>query len=488
MGRQELDAFSSLVDTARFLLDGATEAEFDSRREALVTAINEFYDERLAFVNTLDLSDTDRENMREVVRIQRRVALEAIPQMHESVEERLELEQDLQDEIADLRDEEIENEAERQAKITELHEDAARKREEIEEDHQEKLEDIRRKATQSREDVEREFGRDIEDILREAGADESLFSHGDFREIVRLAQTPNQQYLKEALSRRGIRLSGDDFSRIGELARERVRDNQDIGIRTQRERDNAQLRQARALEDLVARTEQREADINAQAEANATALTEALTPLLGEQSALSTAATAQTKAAEKQDTAADKMDTVATKQDTAAEKTDTAAEKLDTAAETIIDSDVPGAIDLVRKSAEASLRITDAIEDLPGILSGQLEESFDTIFDNLQETITELFQIRAGIQSGVGGFLLNTLIESEGRAVGIVGQTAAFALQSLGINPEQFAPSGGTAETASAIEQLTNVESPIPVEVTNSDEITPTPSLAALQTEIEGCV
>ena len=171
LGSQELDAFSSLVDTARFLLDGATEAEFASRREALVTAINEFYDERLAFVNTLDLSDTDRENMREVVRIQRRVALEAIPQMHESVEERLELEKELQDDIQDLRDEQLENEADRQAKITELHEDEARRREAIEEDHQRRLEDIRRDAADTALEKRVELERDLEDLFRESGAD-----------------------------------------------------------------------------------------------------------------------------------------------------------------------------------------------------------------------------------------------------------------------------------------------------------------------------
>ena len=133
LGQRGLGQLDSLVDTAQFLLDNATEAEFASRREALVTAINTFYDERIAFINGLDLSGTDRANMVAVADIQRNIALQAIPQMSESVRERLEMERELQDEIQDLRDEQIENEADRQAKITELHEDESRRREKIEE-------------------------------------------------------------------------------------------------------------------------------------------------------------------------------------------------------------------------------------------------------------------------------------------------------------------------------------------------------------------
>ena len=104
LGQRGLSAFDSLVDTAQFLLDNATEAEFNTRRENLINAINTFYDERLAFVNGLDLSDTDRANMQEVIRIQRQVALGAVPEMHESVIERIELERELQEQIQDLRD------------------------------------------------------------------------------------------------------------------------------------------------------------------------------------------------------------------------------------------------------------------------------------------------------------------------------------------------------------------------------------------------
>ena len=243
----------------------------------------------------------------------------------------------------------------------------------------------------------------------------------------------------------------------------------------------AEIRRQRQEEDLTDRTIEREADINAQAEATATALQEALTPLLGEQSALKTAA-------EKQTTAAENTDNAATKLDTSADKTDTAATKLDTVAQSINDSDIPGAIDLVRESAKASLRIAGAIEDLPGILSGHLEGSFERIFDDLQKTIVDILQIESGIQSGVGQFLINSLIESEGAVQGALGTITTAAFQALGIDPEQFTPPEdaapqATAETAVAIEALANTETAIPVEVTNSDDIYDPERIKELQSE-----
>ena len=65
LGRQGVGAFNSLVDTAQFLLDNATEAEFAQHRETLINAINTFYDERIRFIENLDLSDTDRANMQD---------------------------------------------------------------------------------------------------------------------------------------------------------------------------------------------------------------------------------------------------------------------------------------------------------------------------------------------------------------------------------------------------------------------------------------
>ena len=149
-------------------------------------------------------------------------------------------------------------------------------------------------------------------------------------------------------------------------------------------------RQRRALEDQGIREERQQEDaaegftksqqqIETEARATATAIQTALTPLLTEQ---------QTgEVAEKQVAAADK-------QIEAAEGTETAATDLGTVATALMDSDIPGAIDLVRQSAEASLGISSAISALPGLL----EDSFEKIFDDLQETIVEILQIESGIQ------------------------------------------------------------------------------------------
>ena len=164
LGERGVSQFSSLVDTAQFLLDNATEAEFATRRQELIDAINRFYDERIAFINNQDLSDTDRANMLAVANIQRNIALDAIPQMHDSVSKRLEMERNLQDEIQDLREKTLETERDLADALVDL-----------EEETQEKITDIQRKASQDREDIQREFSRDIEDILRESGADDALF-------------------------------------------------------------------------------------------------------------------------------------------------------------------------------------------------------------------------------------------------------------------------------------------------------------------------
>ena len=275
LGQRGLGQLDSLVDTAQFLLDNATESEFASRREALVTAINTFYDERIAFINGLDLSDTDRENMLAVANIQRNIALEAIPQMHESVTERLKLEQDLQDEIQDLRDEQVENEADRQAKITELHEDESRRRETIEEDHQRRLEDIRNAASESALDRRIELERDIEDLLRESGVE---LSDEQQRRLTSGLQSGFG--LDSLLDQLGINLDRDTRSRLGDISRDFGRESDDARRQRFFDEQNAVIRQQRAQSDLTRRTAEQETDINAQAEATATAIQNALELLL----------------------------------------------------------------------------------------------------------------------------------------------------------------------------------------------------------------
>ena len=51
LGQRGLGQLDSLVDTAQFLLDNASEAEFGTRRQNLIDAIDNFYDARIAFIN-----------------------------------------------------------------------------------------------------------------------------------------------------------------------------------------------------------------------------------------------------------------------------------------------------------------------------------------------------------------------------------------------------------------------------------------------------
>ena len=266
LGEQGLGAFDSLINTAQFLLDNATEAQFSNRREQLITAINTFYDERLAFINGLDLSDTDRANMLAVVDIQRNIAVEAVPQMHQSVVDRLELEKDLQADIADLRDDALDNEADRQQKLVDL-----------EQDTQDRILDIQRKATQSREDVEREFQREYEDITRERFEAEN--------EVLR--QFREGSITSDEANRRIEELQAESAREITELGREKNRDLEDIGIR-----------EGRRVSDVERTSGDREQDIIRQAEQEALALRDVLAPLLEQQGNPPPANEAETTTAE----------------------------------------------------------------------------------------------------------------------------------------------------------------------------------------------
>ena len=366
------------IGRASFNLGGATsETGFETLQTALITQINTFYDDEEQRIR--DLGGTAEEVSAAIAAntLARNNEIRGANDLtNEFEEDRLERIEDTEKEIQDLRDAALENEQDRQEAITELHEDAARKREEIEEDHQRRIEDIRRSATQSREDVEREFTQDIEDILRDAGVDESLFSHGNFDTIRRIAQSPSGlDDLQGFLSGLGINLDARGVEGVRSAGVERLRGLENVDIRAQRQQDSAQTRQTDALEDLVSLTERRDSDINAEAEATAQALTAALTPLL-EESAVNTAA--------------EKTDAAATNLDVAAGKTDAAATSLGTVAQDIADSDIPGVFNVVRESAAASLGIADAIEMFPAALESAVTDAFDRVLGELEEVFERL--------------------------------------------------------------------------------------------------
>ena len=273
-----LGQFNSLVDTAQFLLDTATEADFGARRQDLINAINDFYDERIAFINGLDLSDTDRANMLEVARIQRNIALEAIPEMHASVVERLRLAQELHDDIEDL-------EAQRERNA----EDRDQRLQDLAKDHQDRLTEIEERGLRDREDLQRDFNRSIEDVFRDAGLGEEFFLSGDFQDILRLSQIPGQQALQERLDALGIDLSGDDLERIRDRAVSRLRAQENVGIRQQR-----------AEADAAARADEQRQNALAQAEVIAAAIRTELAPLLQPELAIETPLNTETGTAEVQ--------------------------------------------------------------------------------------------------------------------------------------------------------------------------------------------
>ena len=467
------------ISRAQFDLGNAnSETDFEARRDNLITAINAYYDAEEERIEELKLTEGELKDLRQDTQLAREQALQqAETATNQFAELRIRTEMQVADEIQDLRDRELDNEADRQQAITELHEDSARRREEIEEDHQDRLRDIQLRFLRSREDIDREFGRDIEDILRDAGAD-TLLSPAELERFLRTAQSPDATGLASEASRLGANLSEDDISQIQGLARERLRDFENIDTTAERARSDAQHRVETARAEETARSEIRRQEIQDNATATADALQTALQPLLEQQAGLSTHTIQQ-----QEQTASLESQTAQTDSENASNFT-RSIDSLDTVAQSLNDSDIPSAINLVRESAAASLKISSAIQSLPGLL----ESSFERIFDDLQKTIVDILQIEAGIQGGVSQFLLDTLIESEGSATGIVGETAAAALRSLGINPDQFLPPEATAtqattETATAIEQLANIETPIPVEVTNSDEIYDPKRIAELQGE-----
>lgn len=466
LGERGISQFSSLVDTAQFLLDTATEAEFTTRRQELVDAINRFYDERTAFINNQDLSDTDRQNMLAVADIQRNIALQAIPQMHESVTERLEMEKRVQDQIQDLRDDSLDAEREHADEIVAINQRAEEKITDIKARAIEERLEAERRANRSREDIETDFSRDIEDILRGAGADESLFLHGDFQELVRLATiAPNQSFLQDRLSGLGLDLDAGQLDRIGELARERGRDLQDVDRDTQRRQQDI----ARRERDTLTRAE---ADRNSAIVLSNQRLAETqenLSTAIRELQGALTGGEGQSELIQKQSDAADKQSTAADKQTTAAGMQSEASTKLGETADAQSDNAITEAENakLFQTAGKEHLQAAKELKDAARA-QGLIEAA-----GALKAAASEIVK---GMQDAFRG--ISALAEDFSEALGTI---AAGRLEIA--LPEGFKPQTA-AEDLSAIEERINASEPIPVNVVNPNEIAATPSLLALQGEI----
>ena len=191
------------LNRAQFNLGFATsESDFERRRGLVVDAINAYYDAEEERINNLEASEEELKNLRQDNDDARRQALAGI--------------------ISE------------ENQYLEIKREQAEALVELEEKTQEKITDIQRKAIQDREDVQQDFSRDLEDILRDAGAAETLFTSGDFQRIQTLAQIPDTSALEERLSGLGIDLSEGQLDEIRELARQRRRDQEDIGNRERR--------------------------------------------------------------------------------------------------------------------------------------------------------------------------------------------------------------------------------------------------------------
>ena len=382
------------VSRAQFDLGNATsETDFEARRENLIAAVNAYYDAELDRINQLKLNEDELRDLREDNQLAREQALQqAETATNEFAQLRLRTEERLQDQIQDLREKTLETERDLADALVEL-----------EEEKQQKIADIRRKASQDREDVEREFTRDLQDILREAGADETLFTHGDFNLIRRIAQTPDQEALRNITSELGIELDDDALQDLREAAIERLRGLEDVGVR-----------ETRRIKDTQRDAAQAEASLNAQAQEELINLQQQ-TANLESQTAGVQSATASTQ----RQTASTASETAETDRRTAevnaqtAETSMTTAENLRTVSEQFRDADFPQLFDLVKQSAESSIGITDAIQALPGAFQATLHDTFDGIINQLRETVIELTGIRGAINSdlldtpGIGQILQN---------------------------------------------------------------------------------
>ena len=360
------------LNRAQFSLSGATsESDFETRRQAVIQAINAYYDAEEARIDGLELSEDELRDLREDNQLQREQALRQINEAtNKFAEERIKKAEDVQEKIKDLRDDELENEADRQAKLIELAEDTARRKLEIEEEFHRELDDLQRNRNQTVEDIEQAFTRDLEDILRKAGVSETLFSHGDFQTFRRLAQAPsaNPEELRAIASRYDADLDERALEGLRDTAVTRLRDqedlNRDFGILTpgtggykfyRQQIQSGELtdenlierffgrrgldtfvEQQHATEDLAQRTENREAEINANAKAIATAINAALQPLLLQQESIAEqegTAEKESQTATKQEGTAEKESQTATKQEGTAEKESQTATKQEGTAE-----------------------------------------------------------------------------------------------------------------------------------------------------------
>ena len=377
------------IQRTEFRLSGATsEQGFETRRQELITAINEFYDAEEQRISQLSLSEAELQNLREDNTLARQLAIgRVMTTENRFTTERIRAEETAQAEIERIRDEAIEREERRQQEIQDLKDEALeaeKDRQEalvaLEEETQEKITDIQRKADQKREDIEREFNRDFEDNFRNTQEkiaellSEEGFGGGEIRDFLSGFEGDIRSRLSDSGRSQLREIEGQRLETEIDSRRERDRDLEDVGIQEGRQIEDTRLQQERARIAMDVQLLQQQSQLNT----SMSALTSELSGI----SATETVVAAASKATTAAETAASHAVVATENVGMGIEAANTAASTLDgiVQQELQIVETISGVSDKFVRAAEylskteALPRLADAVRDLPGKFGEVLSE------------------------------------------------------------------------------------------------------------------
>ena len=380
LARTTNNLLQNAIQRAEFRLSGATsEQGFETRRQELITAINEFYDAEEQRISQLSLSEAALQNLREDNTLARQLTLGRVMKTENRfTTERIRAEETAQAEIERLRDEAIEREERRQQEIQDLKDEALeaeKDRQEalvaLEEETQEKITDIQRKADQKREDIEREFNRDFEDNFRstqekitELLSEEGL-GGGEIRDFLSGFEGDIRSRLSDSGRSQLRNIEGQRLETNIDSRRERDRDLEDIGIQEGRQIEDTRLQQERARIAIDVQLLQQQSQLNT----SMNALTSELSGISATETVVAAASSATTAA----ETAASHAVVATENVGMGIEAANTAASTLDgiVQQELQIVETISGVSDKFVRAAEylskteALPRLADAVRDLP---------------------------------------------------------------------------------------------------------------------------
>ena len=389
LARTTNNLLQNAIQRAEFRLSGATsEQGFETRRQELITAINEFYDAEEQRISQLSLSEAALQNLREDNTLARQLTLgRVMTTENRFTTERIRAEETAQAEIERLRDEAIEREERRQQEIQDLKDEALeaeKDRQEalvaLEEETQEKITDIQRKAEQKREDIEREFNRDFEDNFRSTQEkisellSEEGFGGGEIRDFLSGFEGDIRSRLSDSGRSQLREIEGQRLETEIDSRRERDRDLEDVGIQEGRQIEDTRLQQERERIAIDVQLLQQQSQLNT----SMNALTSELSGISATETVVAAASSATTAA----ETAASHAVVATENVGMGIEAANTAASTLDgiVQQELQIVETISGVSDKFVRAAEylskteALPRLADAVRDLPGKFGEVLSE------------------------------------------------------------------------------------------------------------------